>query len=53
MPDTLLEALQSFDASRLLPYEAGDAQGIVATIDKHMATLGWYRTKEAKPWQGF
>ena len=37
MPDTLLEALQNFDASKLLPYEAGDAQGIVAAVDRHMS----------------
>jgi hypothetical protein len=36
MPDTLLEVLQAFDASRLVPYEAGDAQGIVAATDRHM-----------------
>ncbi|GIL75478.1 hypothetical protein Vretimale_8113 [Volvox reticuliferus] len=35
-PDDLLAAVQSFDASRLVPYTKGSAQGMVRAIDRQM-----------------
>ena len=35
-PDTLLAAVQSVGAARLVPYEKGSPEGIVASIDSLM-----------------
>ncbi|GLI61930.1 hypothetical protein VaNZ11_004456 [Volvox africanus] len=35
-PDELLAAVQCFDASRLVPYTKGSAQGMVRAIDRQM-----------------
>ncbi|GLC43935.1 hypothetical protein PLESTB_000211400 [Pleodorina starrii] len=35
-PDELLTAVRSFDASRLVPYDKGSAQGMVRSIDRQL-----------------
>lgn len=35
-PETLLEVMQDFDSSKLVPYTTGDAAGIAAAIESHM-----------------
>lgn len=35
-PETLLEALQEFDAAKLVPYQHGNPRGIITAIDELM-----------------
>ena len=38
-PDSLLEVMQHYDPSNLMPYAVGDASGIVEAIEGHMAAI--------------
>ena len=38
-PDTLLEVMQQYDPSKLVPYAIGDATGIVEAIEGHMDAI--------------
>ena len=38
-PDTLLEVMQQYDPSELVPYAVGDATGIVEAIEGHMDAI--------------
>lgn len=35
-PDSLLEVIQQYDPSKLVPYSVGDASGIVEAIEGHL-----------------
>lgn len=38
-PDTLMEVMQQYNPSKLVPYAVGDASGIVEAIEGHMKTV--------------
>lgn len=40
-PETLLAAVQSLGAARLVPYIKGSPEGIVASIDQLMMMCSW------------